>query len=104
MKRKRCKRTPPTPIILLPLATRFNQVIAMDLKKFGDVYFLHLIDPFTRFCKSKVITRKIPSVIIYSLIMERIGAGHGMGAPDKFLKDNGSEFDNESYCEFAEKF
>ena len=28
----------------------------------------------------------------------------GMGAPDKFLIDNGGEFDNESYREFAEQF
>ena len=90
---KRYKKTPPT---------RFNEVIAMDLKKFGDMYFLHLIDLFTRFCKSKVITRKIPSVVIDSVTRELIGAG--MGALDKFLTDNGGEFDNESCREFSEQF
>ena len=99
---KRYKKTPPTLVVSLPLATRFNEVIAMDLKKFGDVYFLQLIDLFTRFCKSEVIMRKTPSVIIDSVITEWIGAG--MGAPDKFLIDNGGEFDNESYHEFAEQF
>ena len=99
---KRYKKTPPTPVVSLPLATRFNEVIAMDLKKFGDVFFLHLIDLFTRFCKSKVIMRKTPSVIIDSVITEWIGAG--MGAPDKFLIDNGGEFNNESYHEFTEQF
>ena len=89
---KRYKKTPPTPVISLPPATRFNEVITMDSKKFGDVYFLHLIDLFTRFCKSKVITRKIPNVIIGSVITEWIGAV--MGAPDKFLIGNGGEFDN----------
>ena len=74
----------------------------MDLKKFGDVYFLHLIDLFTRFCKSKVIMRKTPSVIIDSVITEC--AGVDMCAPNKFLIDNGGEFDNESYHEFAEQF
>ena len=48
---KRNKKTPPTPVISLPLATRFSEVNTMDLKKFGDVYFLHLMDLFTRFCK-----------------------------------------------------
>ena len=67
---KRYKKTPPTPVVSLSLATRFNEVITMDLKKFADVYFLHLIDLFTRFCKSKVITRKIPSLIIDSVITE----------------------------------
>ena len=99
---KRYKKTPPTPVVSLPLAARFNEVIAMDLKKFGDVYFLLVIDLFTRFCKSKVIMRKIPSVIIDSVITEWIGAG--MGAPNKSLIDNGGEFDDESYHEFAEQF
>ena len=95
---KRYKKTSPTLVVSLPLATRFNKVVAMDLKKFGDVYFLHLIDLFTRFCKSKVIMRKIPSVIIDRLITEWIRA------LDKFLIDNGSESDNESYHEFSEYF
>ena len=82
---KRYKKTPPTLVVSLPLATRFNEVIAIDLKKLDDVYFLHLIDLFTRFCKRKVITRKSPSVIIDSVITEWIGAG--MGANDKFLID-----------------
>ena len=67
---KRYKKTPPTPVESLPPATRFNKVIAMVLKNFGDVYFLHFIDLFTRFCKNKVITRKISSVIIDSIITE----------------------------------
>ena len=75
---KRYKKTPPTPVVSLPLATKFNGVIAMDLKKFGDVYFLHLIGLFIIFCKSKVIMRKTPSVIT-----EWIGAD--MGAPDRFF-------------------
>ena len=99
---KRYKKTPPTLVVSLPLSTRFNEVVAMDLKKFGDVYFLHLIDLFTRFCKSKVITRKIPSAIIGSVITEWIGAGKG--ASDKFLIDNRGEFDNESSREFTEQF
>ena len=98
---KRCKKTPPTPVVSLPPATRFNKVIAMVLKNFGDVYFLHFINLFTRFCKSKVITRKISSVIIDSIITEWIG--DGMGATNKFLIDNRGEFDNESHCEFAEQ-
>ena len=79
-----------------------DDTLKVEDRKFGDVYVLHLIDLFTRFCKSKVIMRKIPSVIIDSVITEWIGAG--MDAPDKFLIDNGGEFDNESYHEFAEQF
>ena len=98
---KRYKKTLPTPVVSLPLATRFNKVVAMDLKNFGDVYFLHFIDLFTRFCKSAVITRKISSVIIDSMITEWIG--DGICAPDKLLIVNRGEFDNKSYCEFADQ-
>ena len=52
-------KTPLTSVMSLPLATLFNEVIAMDLRKCGGVYFLYLIDPFSRFCKSKVIQRKL---------------------------------------------
>ena len=83
MKHVKDIRRLPTPVVSLPLSTRLNEVVAMDLKKFGDVYFLRLIDLFTRFCKGKVIRRKISSVIIDTVIIEWIGAG--MGAPDKFL-------------------
>ena len=45
---KRFKRTPCRPVVCLPLATKFNQVVAMDLKQFRPgIYFLHFIDLFT---------------------------------------------------------
>ena len=81
---KRYKKTPPTPVVSLPLATRFNEVVAMGLKK------------------SKVITRKIPSVIIDSVVAKWTGAS--MSAPDKFLIGKVGEFDNESCRELAEQF
>ena len=47
---KRFKTTPARPVVFMPLANKFNQVIAMDLKHFKDgVYFLHLTDLFSRF-------------------------------------------------------
>ena len=98
----RFKKTPARPAVCLPLARQFNDVVAMDLKQYGDVYFIHFIDLFTRFSKSKVIRRKVPKVIVNSVATEWIAAG--FGAPKKFLVDNGGEFNNEEYRELAEQF
>ena len=98
----RYKKTPARPAVSMPMARQFNDVVAMDLTKFGDVYFLHFIDLFTRFSKSKVIRRKTPKVIVDSVATEWIAAG--FGSPKKFLVDNGGEFDNEEYRELAEQF
>ena len=99
---KRYKKTPSRPVVCLPLAKQFNDVVAMDLKQYGDVYFLHFIDLFTRFSKSKVIRRKTPKVIVDSVATEWLAAG--FGPPKKFLVDNGGEFNNEEYRELAEQF
>ena len=99
---KRYKKTPARPAVSLPLARQFNDVVAMDLKQFGEVYFLHFIDLFTRFSKSRVIKKKIPRLIIESIATEWIAAG--FGPPKKFLVDNGGEFNNGEYRELAEQF
>ena len=99
---KRYKKTPARPVVCLPLAKQFNDVVAMDLKQYGDVYFLHFIDLFTRFSKSKVIRRKTPRLVVDSIATEWIAAG--FGPPKKFLVDNGGEFDNAEYRELAEQF
>ena len=54
---KRYKKTPPHPVVTFPLATQFNETVAMDLKvyKNNSIYFLHLIDNFTRFSAASVI-------------------------------------------------
>ena len=100
---KRYKKTPSRPAVCLPLATRFNETVAMDLKEFKPgIYFLHVIDLYTRFSLAKVIKRKLPSVIVDNVILMWIASG--LGPPEKFLTDNGGEFCNEIYKEMAEQF
>ena len=43
------KRPPPRPVVSLPMASRFNDTVAMDLKSYDSVYFLVLVDLATRF-------------------------------------------------------
>ena len=59
----RYKRTPSTPVVGLPMATKFNEVVALDLKQFTGIngYVIYMIDMFSRFCKARVIPNKRPS-------------------------------------------
>lgn len=37
--------TPSRPVVSLPLATEFNEAVAVDLKEWKpNIYFLHLVD------------------------------------------------------------
>ena len=61
---KRYKKAPARPVVSLPLASEFNEVVAVDLKEWKpNVYFLHMIDLATRFSLASVIRRKTPEVI-----------------------------------------
>ena len=80
------RKTPSRPIVGLPLAQRFNEAVAMDLAIFKPgVYFLHRIDPFSRFSLSAVVTSKIPEVIIEKIMI--VWVSSRMGCPKKFLAD-----------------
>ena len=95
------KKASPRPIACLPLATEFNQVVAMDLKVWkSGTYLLHLIDLATRFSLAAVIKDKRPATIINKIMT--LWIGNGMGAPKKFLADNGGEFANDEFRDMAE--
>ena len=99
------KRSPPRPVVALPIASKFNDVIAMDLKVFSSakgIFFIHYIDLFTRFSKASVIKSKEPKVVVDSFINTWIAAG--MGASNKVVVDNGGEFDNPELLEAMEQF
>ena len=95
------KRPVPRPIVALPLASKFNQVVAMDLKSFGDGYFLVLVDHATRYCASAYICNKKPATVVQALFMIWISL---FGPPSKFLSDNGGEFQNCEMRQLGETF
>ena len=74
----------------------------MDLKEYkrGEIYFLHLIDMATRFSRSCILKSKDPKVIVEKIL--EIWLGTGIGAPEKFLCDNGGEFANKTFLELCE--
>ena len=97
---KEFKKAPPRPVVGLPMATRFGECVAMDLKKFGNCHLLHVIDHATRLSACAVIRNKQPETIIKELFRIWISI---YGCPEKFLSDNGGEFANEKFKELCEK-
>ena len=55
------KRPVPRPVVALPMASKFNEVIAMDLKVWDKYYFLVIVDLATRYCAATVLTNKLAS-------------------------------------------
>ena len=99
---KRLKKSPLRPAVGFPLASDFNECIAVDLKAIGDnLYILHVIDHLTRYSQGCLIRSKKKGVIVKGLcdVWVRI-----FGPPTKILSDNGGEFVNSEILDFAEKF
>ena len=97
----RHKRPTPRPSVCLPLASRFNELIGIDLKKFNNSYFLVMVDIATRFCQAHVIPNKEPTTIIKGLFVSWITI---FGAPQKLISDNGGEFCNWEVRELSDIF
>ena len=99
------KRKPPPlrPVVGLPLANVFNDVVCMDLKEHihNKSWILHIIDSATKYSAACLISSKHQDVIIACIF--RIWFTY-FGFPRKFLTDNGGEFSNERFREMNEKF
>lgn len=87
------------PIVALSMATRFNQVVTMDLKKRKNYWIVYFIDLFSRLCVARRIYNKKPATIVDSFMQSWIGTGYG--TPDEFLMDNGGEFIGEDMMEMC---
>ena len=98
---KRHSKPIPRPVVAMPLASKMNEVVAMDLKSFDDKYFLVMVDHSTRFCAADLIPNKKPITIIQSLFTKWISV---FGTPSKFLFDNGGEFQNFEMRQLGETF
>ena len=95
------KKAPPRPVVSLPLATQFNEMIAMDLKFYEDVYFLVMVDLATRYCSACVIKDKRSSTIVKNVLIYWISR---FGSMKRILVDNGREFDSEEFRNMGETF
>ena len=95
---KMYNRTPPRPVVALPLASRFNEKVAMDLKKWLDIWILYLIDLWSRLTVSVPIRKKKPSVVVDKMMLNWISVFGVMGG---ILSDNGGEFSSDETREVA---
>ena len=91
----------PRPIVGFPMATRFLQCVAMDLKFYDDKILLHLIDHASRLSISTRIPCKKPAAVLNAIFKNFIAI---FGSVEKFLTDNGGEFVNPEFVEMCEKF
>ena len=98
---KKYKPAPPRPAVGFPLATTFNEVVAMDLKQINSELVLHMIDHVTRYSSACVIKSKHKEVVVKAIMENWVRI---FGPPTKFLSDNGGEFINQELIELAEKF
>ena len=98
---KEYKRPSPRPVVGLPLATKFNELVAMDLKLIDGQWVLHLIDHVSRFSAASFLANKKPETVIKAISKIWIST---FGPPRKFLCDNGGEFNNEEFRTMCEKF
>ncbi|XP_024125019.2 uncharacterized protein LOC112144625 [Oryzias melastigma] len=96
------QRSKPKPAVGLPMASEYNETVAMDLHELEPgVWYLHIIDHFTRFSAGNIVRSKKPSEIINSFIHSWISVH---GAPKRIYTDNGGEFNNEEVRNMAESF
>lgn len=92
----------PRPAVGLPLASQHNETVAVDLHELEPgLWYLHIIDQFTRFSAGSVLTTKKGSEIVKHFIHDWISIH---GPPQKLFSDNGGEFNNEEVRDMAENF
>ena len=99
---RRFKKKPLKPAVGFPLASEFNQTVALDLKQFGpNLYILHMVDHLSRYGSACVIRNKKKETIVKGILEYWVRI---FGSPNKFLSDNGGEFVNKDLTDFAEKY
>ena len=96
------KKAPLKPVVSVPIANDFNQVVCMDLKEYihVKVWIFHLIDASTRYSAACLIRSKHRDTVVERIF--RIWIAY-FGSPGKILTDNGGEFSNEDVRELNEK-
>ena len=92
-------KTSPGPVVSLPMTSKFNEKVTMDLKQWNNHWIFHMIDMWSWYTVSVFITRKHPSDIIDAMMLHWIGTfGIMLGA---LMSDNGGEFSSDEMHEIT---
>ena len=83
------KRNPDRPAVALPMASDFNEKLAIDLKHWKSGYILYCIDMWSRLTTAAFISRKEPRQVIDKIMSKWVAY---YGVPGCILNDNGGEF------------
>ena len=98
----RHKKTPSRPAVSLPMSTDFNELVAVDLHQLEErIWYLHVIDIFTRFSSGSIVRSKDASVIGDEFVKSWVSV---FGPPRKLFSDNGGEFANEHMAQLGHQF
>ena len=93
---QRYAKTPPGPVVSLPMASHFNEKVTMDLKQWNQRWILHIINMWSRYTVSVFIDRKKSSNALNALMQRWIA---GFGIMDSIMTDNGGEFSSDEILE-----
>ena len=98
---KRYKKNPNKPVVGLPMASKFNEMIAMDLGEIEGRRFIAMVDMATNYVQAAWLKSKKPEEIVSKLMEKWISI---FGASKFFFSDNGLEFQNEEVKLLTENF
>ena len=74
------KQNPDLPAVAMPMATRFNEKVAVDLKVWGkDLYILYMVDMWSKMTQAAIIKRKQPKLVVNELCMKWVSHYGVMG-------------------------
>ena len=99
---KKNQKAKPRPVVALPRASKFNQVVTMDLKTYQEGrynYICYLVDSFSRLTVGAFVENKLPSTVAAVILKQWMAP---MGRMDMLHSDRGGEFCNEELTEVAE--
>ena len=96
------RSTPLKPVVGLPMSCEFNETVAVDLHELENgIWYLHIIDLFTRFSAGSIVKTKKSSEFIKKFLQGWVSI---FGAPKKLLNDNGGKFNSKEVRDMAENF
>ena len=98
---QKIRKPPNKPKVSLPLSSRFNELVAMDLKFIEGKIVLHLIDTFTRYSQAAIIPNKEAVTVIDAIFAMWITY---FGRPEKLFSDNGPEFNNNDFIDMCASY